>query len=155
MFYSRTAREMKSARRIVALLALGLFAAGCAADGGPPPPAEAAEGLATLALDQRGELDGIAVTPLRIEEDSRCPTGVQCIQAGTVRVAIRIEERGARRETLLTLAQPVWIADGRALSLAAVCPYPRHPGAISPGSYRFTFTLGGDDAAAAAPACAP
>lgn len=101
-------------------------------------------GRAILALDQKGEIGGVAVTPLRIEEDSRCPTGVQCIQAGTVRLAVRLEESGARHETVLTLAQPIELADGRELSLAAVCPYPRHPGTIAPTAYRFGFALGGD-----------
>ena len=141
--HSRTAR-------LLALLASGLLLNGCATGAGEPEA-----GLATVALEQRAAFGGVAVTPLRVEEDSRCPAGVQCIQAGTVRVTVRLEGDGAPREALLTLDRPVGLADGRALSLAAVCPYRRHPGAISPASYRFTFTLGGDEAAAAAPACAP
>ncbi len=142
---------MRAGRPRGALLALGLLASACAAGAGT---AESA-GPITLALDQRGEMNGIAVTPLRIEEDSRCPTGVQCIQAGTVRVAARVEGDGARRERVLTLAQPLRLVDGRALRLAAVCPYPHQPGTILPASYRFTFALGGDEAAASESACAP
>lgn len=134
-----------------------LALAGCAADAGAPPPrTEAAEGLAVLALEERGAIGGVAVTPLRIEEDSRCPTGVQCIQAGTVRVAVRIEEGRARRDAVLTLAEPLGLDGGRRLTLAAVCPYPHHPGTIAPAAYRFTFVLGRDGAAAQpAIACSP
>lgn len=137
------------------MLAPGLLAIGCAAATDPAATAEAEAGQAVLALSQGGRIGGVAVTPLRIEEDSRCPTGVQCIQAGTVRVAVRLEERGGERETVLTLGQPVGLADGRALSLAAVCPYPRHPGTIARAAYRFHFALGSDGTAPAEPSCAP
>ena len=147
---------MRSARRSVALLALGLLASGCAAGAGPATPAEPEAGSAPVALDQRGVAGGIAVTPLRIEEDSRCPTGVQCIQAGRVRLAVRLEDDGTRQETVLTLAQPLGLAGGRWLILAAVCPYPSHPGTIAPASYRFTFALDEDGAGPRRDlACAP
>jgi hypothetical protein len=138
----------KTLSTIAALVGLGAALAGCAADAGTPPaaPAETAEGLAVLALDQRGAIGEVAVTPLRIEEDSRCPTGVQCIQAGTVRVAVRIEAGAARRDIVLTLAEPLALDRGRRLTLAAVCPYPHHPGTIGPAAYRFTFALGRDGA---------
>lgn len=118
-----------------------LALAGCAMDAAAPPPAEATEGLAVLALEQRGEIGGIAVTPLRIEEDSRCPTGVQCIQAGTVRAAVRVEEGGSARDIVLTLDEPLGLGRGRQLILGVVCPYPRHPGTIAPSAYRFTFLV--------------
>jgi hypothetical protein len=142
---------VKFRHRLVALLAPGFLAAGCAAgaDKGPAAPVGPETGLATVALDQRGEIGGVAVTPLRIEEDSRCPSGVQCIQAGTVRVAVRIEQGGGQREAVLTLAEPLRLADGRELTLAAVCPYPRHPGRIGAASYRFTFAFDRDGTSAA------
>lgn len=135
---------MNAAPILAALLAVVPAVAGCAP--GRAPAAAPAEGLAILALGQRGAIGGVAITPLRIEEDSRCPTGVQCIQAGTVRVAVRIEEGGGRRDALLTLAEPVRLDGGRRLMLAAACPYPQHPGAIGAATYRFTFTLAGDGA---------
>jgi hypothetical protein len=142
---------------VVAVLGPGSILAGCAAGGeAPTPAAEQANGLATLALDRRGVVGGVAVTPLKIEEDSRCPTGVQCIQAGTVRLAVRLEDGATRRETVLTLAQPLELASGRWLTLAAACPYPRHPGTIAPASYRFTFALDRDGAGRRPDvACAP
>lgn len=122
---------------------LAIATPGCAARvGAPPPPLR--EGLAAaVGLGQRAAFGGgLAVTPLRIEEDSRCPLGVQCIQAGTVRLAVRIEEGAAARDAVLTLKQPLRLAGGSWLTLAAICPYPRQPGAIRPESYRFSFALG-------------
>ena len=129
-----------------ALIALAMIAApavaACAASLGEAIPPR--EGLAAaVALGERAAFGGgVAVTPVRIVEDSRCPIGVQCVQAGTVRLAVRIEERGSVREAVLTLEQPVRLGGGGFLTLAAVCPYPRHPGAIRPESYRFHFALG-------------
>jgi hypothetical protein len=128
---------------LVLMAALG----GCAAGAGPPPSA-ASTAAATMALGERARIGDIVVTPLRIEEDSRCPTGVQCIQAGTVRVAVRIAEAGAAREAVASLGRSLSLAAGR-LTLCAVTPYPAHPGRIRPDAYRFSFAL---DRGAAAPA---
>jgi hypothetical protein len=123
---------------LAALLALGLAAAGCAADARAP----AGRTAATVALGQPARLGTLVVTPLRIEEDSRCPSEVQCIQAGTVRVAVRLAERRARREAEVTLSEPLRLDGGRSLTLAAVRPYPRRPGPIRTAAYRLTFSLG-------------
>jgi hypothetical protein len=133
---------------VVALLVPAPILAACAFGDDAPTPAaaEQANGPATLALDQRGAVGGVAVTPFRIEEDSRCPSEVVCVQAGTVRVALHLEDGATRRDTVLTLAEPLGLDGGRWLTLAAVCPYPRHPGTIAPASYRFTFALDQDGA---------
>lgn len=131
---------MNAAPILAGLLALAPALACCAAGGAAAPSAPAA-GRARLALGQRGAVGGVAVTPLRVEEDSRCPTGVQCIQAGTVRLAVRIEEAGTRRDALLTLGEPFRLAGAGRLMLAAACPYPQHPGTIGTAAYRFVFTL--------------
>jgi hypothetical protein len=73
-------------------------------------------------------------------EDSRCPTGVQCIQAGTVRLAVRVEDRSGTSEPTLTLGKPVALGGGW-LALAAVCPYPHHPQRIASTTYRFTLAF--------------
>lgn len=141
--------------RVAVLLALGALLAGCASAGAGAAVDEPEAGLATVAIEQRAELGGVAVTPLRVEEDSRCPAEVQCVQAGTVRLAVRVEEGGAGRETVLTLGQPMGLIDGRTLRLAAVCPYPRHPGAIVRADYRFTLVLGSEGTEPMEPACTP
>jgi hypothetical protein len=113
---------------------------GCAT---APPEAETLlqDGNATAPLGKPARFSGLDVVPIRIEEDSRCPTGVQCIQAGTVRLLVRVEGGGATSEPTLTLGKPVALAGGGWLALAAACPYPRHPGRIASASYRFTLAL--------------
>ena len=141
---SGVSRRVAEAMRAAAL-------AECAASADTPP--SPGGGTASARLGQRRAIGEVAVTPLRIEEDSRCPTGVQCIQAGTVRLAVRIETRRARRQAVLTLAKPLWVDSGAWLTLCAVTPHPAPPGPVRPARYRFSFAL--DRAATApAPACA-
>jgi hypothetical protein len=121
------------------LLAIAAAHAGCASAGATSSLPRITEGTARAALGGHARFGGLDVIPLRVEEDSRCPANVQCIQAGTVRLAVRIDARGARSDSVLTLGTPVPLAGGL-LTLATVCPFPVHPGAIARGSYRFTFT---------------
>lgn len=113
------------------------------------PASTTAEGTATVGLGEPARFGAIAVTPLRIDEDSRCPENVQCVHAGTVRLAVGIAGRRASREAVLHLRTPLDLGDGSWLTLAAVCPYPRVPGRIARSSYRFALTVAADSAAPA------
>jgi hypothetical protein len=132
---------LRHALTFTLLLALGAATAGCAAPAGMPAAAQPREGTASAGLGETASFGEVAVTPLRVEEESRCPFGVQCVQAGTVRLAVRIEQRGAATERVLRLEQPLRLGSGAWLTLAAVCPHPRHPGTIRPDQYHFTFAL--------------
>lgn len=103
-------------------------------------PAPAPENLATqsVGLSQTARFADLRVTPLRIVEDSRCPTGVQCIQAGTVRIEARIESSSGVRAEILKLGIPVEVREAR-LQLIRVCPYPAHGSRIGQGDYRFAL----------------
>lgn len=80
-------------------LALPLAAAGCA----PTAPASAPAGDGArvsrpdagepfrLPLGQTATRDGHTVRFAEIVEDSRCPTGVQCVRAGEARIRLEID----------------------------------------------------------------
>lgn len=116
-----------------ALVLLALLGA-CA--GEPGSEARILPGTATVALGETARFGSLAVTPLRVDEDSRCPASVQCVHAGTVRITARTA--GGGRELALALGTPVRL-DGAWLTLAAACPQPRIPGRIAPAAYRFTL----------------
>jgi hypothetical protein len=142
---------IRAVRRSLAVTGL-LAAAGCASAQRPAASTSGASPAAiTLALGQRGTVGGSTVTPLRVEEDSRCPASVQCIRAGTVRLAVRIAGR-PRREPVLTLGQPSRLDSASWLTLCAVAPNRARPGRIRPAAYRFSFVLR-RGAAPSAPAC--
>lgn len=70
----------------------------------------------------------------RVLEDSRCPRGVECIRAGTVRVLATIEEEGNVATGTLTLGSVTRLGSFD-ISLVGVTPEPT-PG-FPIGTYRF------------------
>jgi hypothetical protein len=103
-------------------------------------PTSQSSKLDQVGLGQSARLAALEVTPGNVVEDSRCPTGVQCIQAGTVRIAALIRDRAGYRSAVLVLGTPLQL-DGGWASLIQVCPYPRYGSRIAPASYRFTIFL--------------
>lgn len=118
-------------------LAAALALAGCAAATHSSGPSA---GSATLRLGERALIAGVSIRAVRVEEDSRCPLSVQCVQAGTVRLAVAIGGGAQPRPAVLALDRPEEVEPGRWLRLAAVCPPRRSPGAIGARAYRFVIT---------------
>jgi|TARA_R100000049_G_C1948250_1_gene94380 hypothetical protein len=81
------------------------------------------------------------VTPMRVTEDSRCPQGVQCIQAGRVIVETRIDGPGWRQTQPLTLGEPHSVR-GITVTLASVEPEQRADPQVKSAEYRFAFEGG-------------
>ncbi|HZF95186.1 MAG TPA: hypothetical protein VEZ20_09985 [Allosphingosinicella sp.] len=136
-------------------LAAGALAAAFALSACASAPAEggsaaAAAGLSLVRLGEEVRLGGLGVRALRLVEDSRCPAGVQCIHAGTVRLAVRLSEAGARRETILNLNEPAPLAGGRSLRLVAVCPATWAPG-MRPPERAYSFLIAAGPQGAEAP----
>ena len=115
----------------IALLAL-LALAACAS-----VPEREYSGGPTAALNELATLEGLTVRPTAVIEDSRCPSQVQCVWAGRLRIRAEVSGFGALD---LTLGEPFSIGDG-ILTLVDVRPGKRSPEAIAPRDYRFTFTF--------------
>jgi hypothetical protein len=98
-------------------------------------------GDAALKLGESANFKGITITPLSISEDSRCATGVQCIQAGTVRVNVAtMLADGTSRERVVSLGATTTL-DTFSISLTGVTPYPASGTKISDADYRLTFRV--------------
>lgn len=92
-------------------------------------------------------VDGPKVTPLEVLEDSRCPTDVQCIQAGQVRLKVRIDLGSGSQTRIFTFpgkdgSNTQQIADG-AMELISVTPERTSSEALALANYRFGFTFAG------------
>lgn len=111
--------------RIVHLLPLALLAA-CVTGRGPPGP---------VALDQTQRVGRFLVTPLELEEDSRCPYNARCISAGRVVVRVAIDDGRTRLERNLTLGE----AAAPGIMLDGVTPEKENGAPTLPSDYRFTF----------------
>jgi hypothetical protein len=136
-----TRRRAAAAALAAAFLALAACASAPAEGGSAAPAGAAGESLVRIGEEVR--LGGLSVRALRLVEDSRCPAGVQCIHAGTVRLAVRLSQSGTAREAVLRLGEPEPLGAGRFLWLSAACPVPAAPGAQPPpGAYRFLVAAG-------------
>jgi hypothetical protein len=117
-----------------------LAALGCA----PTNPRHEVDTAATkegvARLGQTIRLGTAALTPVTLEEDSRCPADVQCIQAGTVRLQVKIHEASGARLSSLALRKPLQLATGW-LHLTAVCPPRLASATLSASDYLFRFMV--------------
>jgi hypothetical protein len=116
-----------------ALLLAALPLAGCATLFG-----ENASPVHTLKLGQTGDFGPVDLTPIGVEEDSRCPAKVQCVWAGQVRVKVLVEPAGADHTVLATLGKPLGV-DGGTLLLEQVTPQRASTAQIPPSHYAFTL----------------
>ena len=98
-------------------------------------------GLVTLKLGETGHFNGISITPLRVEEDSRCAKDVQCVWAGTVKVSVRSDlATGVTSENMVTLGQTTKV-DTFDVGLTAVNPGSVAGVKIANADYRLTFEV--------------
>lgn len=81
---------------------------------------------------------GEGITVLSVIEDSRCPTDVQCIQAGSVRVSAKVESGSGIATQTFTLNQPI-TTESEVITLVSVLPEKKSTITIKPTDYKFTF----------------
>lgn len=93
-----------------------------------------------VALNQKSTIGNISITPSEILEDSRCPSDVQCIQAGTVRVRVRLERNKVTQTVDMKLNTAVTFS-GQSVELIEVTPGKVSTKTNAPGDYRFTFRV--------------
>ncbi len=81
---------------------------------------------------------------LSLVEDSRCPTDVQCIQAGNARIQVSIGKQGGAAETFeinTTLGPKGATFGGYAINLVSLTPAPKSNIRINRNGYTATFTV--------------
>ncbi|MFN0138753.1 MAG: hypothetical protein ACKVQW_01535 [Pyrinomonadaceae bacterium] len=80
---------------------------------------------------------------LEVTEDSRCPTGVDCIWAGNAKVKVQII--GARRSQIFefntNLGPKGDIFDGWAITIDNLTPYPHADRPVDKKHYKVKFTI--------------
>ena len=98
---------------------------------------------ADVKLGETKRIAGVSINPTEVVEESRCPTGVQCIQAGTVRVSAMVTARGGNGTpelTIFALGVPITVGLDQ-ITLIAATPAPKSGSPITPNDYVFTFTV--------------
>src|SRR4051794_21456598 len=106
--------------------------------------AQATETVKLKINHQRNVASGrISVRFVKMEEDSRCPRDVQCIQAGNAKVRVRVS-RGRKAEvlTLSTDARNDMASfEGYEFRLVGLTPEPRSNIRINPDGYVATLEV--------------
>ncbi len=145
-------------KRILPVVLAGFLAACAGSDATLPTPEggpSAALRARTVALGQSFEMrvaetvhvsgESLTVRFDAVPEDSRCPTGVQCVWAGNARVAVTLAKTG-QPSASLSLNTNLEPRSGSYLDytieLLGLAPYPSSKGgAISQSQYRATFVV--------------
>ncbi len=85
-------------------------------------------------------INGLGITPLMVTQDSRCPTDVTCVWAGTVELRVKLMSADSSEEVVLTLGTPHTFGT-KQITLQTVRPAPNSEVEIKPGDYKFTFSV--------------
>jgi hypothetical protein len=132
------------------LILAGVACAGSGAAVGSNTPADtkvvAIDRDFDLSPGESAMIDGSALTVsfVKAAEDSRCPTGVQCIWAGNGAVALTVNtpSTGKYTVTLNTTLTPKTVKAGPyEITLVDLKPYPRQGSKIAPATYVATLHI--------------
>lgn len=81
---------------------------------------------------------------ISVLEDSRCPKGVACIQAGQGRVALQLTHRNKKSETVelttTSIGQEIDF-NGYQVKLVSLDPYPKMDSQVKPAEYILSLTV--------------
>ncbi|GGD50041.1 hypothetical protein GRI62_07015 [Erythrobacter arachoides] len=126
-----------------ALAALALSACVTHGDAAPhrgsPPAAEATP----VGLGQAVSVGDLALTPLAVIEDSRCPINARCVWAGRIIVRTQVDGPAWHETRDLQLGEPQQVR-GHRLALVSAEPGRMAGAETPPATYRFVFESGAD-----------
>ena len=108
--------------------------------------ASAAEGgsiaeMGTLSVGETKLISGVKITVNKIVGDSRCPAGVQCIQAGYVTANVTLASDTDKETVDMNSNAAPKAFDSFAVSIVDVAPQKAASREISLSDYRFTFRV--------------
>ena len=104
------------------------------------PSANATSTIIRTTLGQKMTGLNVTITPVEVTEDSRCPTDVQCIWAGTVKVRTKVWSGLGTSEMLFELGTSM-TTEAEEITLVDVSPAKVSRETIPDSSYRFTFEV--------------
>ncbi len=106
----------------------------------PPPPVTDGPAIIRTWVGHKASGGGVTITPIEVVEDSRCPTGVYCIQAGTVRIKATVESGLGKSTMTFTLGTPV-TTEAETIILSDVQPFKTQSHTIAQNEYKISFTV--------------
>ncbi|MDD4989295.1 MAG: hypothetical protein PHV42_02615 [Candidatus Pacebacteria bacterium] len=104
-----------------------------------PTPTVGVTSDVTLAIGQTGDAGGVMITLNSITQDSRCPSDVECIQAGMVQANIRLVSGIYAETKILSSTEAPYAFRNYLVSISSVLPAKESKVQILPSQYRITF----------------
>jgi hypothetical protein len=135
---------MKSPFQMAAIAATVLGAACAASNNGPTQPGAATK-VTLQPGSQQTPFTGLYVSLISVSNESRCPTGVQCVWQGDAEVKLGVSSDTfdiSAPITLHTGVEPRQAeARGYVIRLDSLKPYPNAQTPIAQGDYRAFVTV--------------
>lgn len=94
----------------------------------------------STSLGKKGTGLGVSITPSEVATDSRCPSDVVCVWAGTVSVRAAVAGEVAQGEHVFELNKAI-VFGKYTVTLTEVSPYPKTDERIADSAYRFVFEI--------------
>lgn len=105
-------------------------------------PETKTEKAVTISLKDKISFNNILIEPSAITEDSRCPSDVQCIQAGRVVVALNVYSVDGEQILNKDIEEGTFFDIGNTkITLVKVSPYPVTTEEIGEEDYGFDFVF--------------
>lgn len=114
--------------------------AACPEQTDPVAPAPGTKVTVSAKLGESVTALGETITPVKVLEDSRCPSDVQCIWAGTVRVDGTAQGGMGLGQLTFELGK-MNTTEVNSITLVDVKPYPKSTTTIADEDYVFTFEV--------------
>lgn len=97
-------------------------------------------GPQTFRVGETKTIEGLSVTPLKISEDSRCPSGVTCVWEGRVIASIKLNDGKTTKVGPMILGETVPFGD-YSVTFTKVTPSKTQNKEIKDTDYRLTFLV--------------
>jgi len=130
--------------RMVLAVAIAGFSLACAGNPAQPTDIPLGRSFDLRAGSSASLQDGLKITFIRVQSDSRCPMDAVCIWAGDAIVKVALSQSGgsqAERDlhTGTTGSQAAYLS--YAITLVTLAPYPRSDRPIRPDDYVATLVV--------------
>lgn len=97
-------------------------------------------GNVILRAGELAQFAHISLELVRVFDESRCPTGVTCIWAGTLKAEVRIVKGKGTSIHTIELGNSI-TTEGETIQFVSALPYPAEGKSILEGEYRLTFQV--------------
>lgn len=98
-------------------------------------------GSLTLSPGEQGKVGAMAITLNKITDDSRCPSGVECVWAGKVDVEVKLSGETRSETKTISSTNNNFVFDGYNIKIVTVIPGKEKDISIVSKDYKITFDI--------------